>query len=79
MPCQIRVHLTGGEVIETECLHPPGHSFPDRGLSRAPVEEKFKEVTADLLPRERQARIVEELLDLRNRKTVAPTMSLLSA
>lgn len=79
MPCRIRVHLIDGEIIETECLHPPGHSFPDRGLARMPVVEKFKEVTGDLLTTERQSLIVDELLDLRNKATIAPTMSLLTA
>ncbi|KEQ03701.1 MmgE/PrpD family protein [Pseudorhizobium pelagicum] len=78
MPCQIRVHLAGGEVIQTECLYPPGHSFPDRGLAREPVVEKFKEVTETILTGERQARIIEEVLDLRNKGTVGPTISLLS-
>lgn len=78
MPCQIKVHLTGGEVIETECLHPPGHSFPDRGLAEAPVLEKFKNVTASLLSAERQDRIIGDLMDLRNKKNIAPTISLLT-
>ena len=59
MPCRLEVHLAGGETIETECLFPPGHSFPDRGLNAAPVVEKFITITDELMGRERQARLID--------------------
>jgi len=79
MPCRIEVHLVGGERIETECLFPPGHSFPDRGLNDGPVVEKFIAITGDTMNREHQKRLIDRLLGLRDRASVAPVIAMLSA
>jgi 2-methylcitrate dehydratase len=79
MPCNIRVQMATGEVIETECLHPPGHSFPDRGLNRAPVVEKFRDITSNSMDREAQDRLIDGFLDLRNQTSIAPLMAMLSS
>jgi 2-methylcitrate dehydratase len=78
MPCQLKVHLAGGAVVETECLYPPGHSFPDRGLSQAPVVEKFKSITDEFIDSKDQARLIDVLLTLRDQKSIAPVMAMLS-
>lgn len=77
MPCQIRVHLRDGTLIEAECLHPPGHSFADRGLNKAPVLQKFQEVTAPLFSAAQQKEITDQVLDLRSKPSIAPVMALL--
>src|SRR5258708_14727540 len=45
MPSRVGVHLEGGERLVSECLHPPGHSFPDRGLHRDVTVGKFRSIT----------------------------------
>lgn len=79
MPCQLKIHLAGGEIVETECLYPPGHSFPDRGLNQAPVVDKFKAITDGVMDAERQARLIDELLTLRDKTSIAPMMAMLSS
>jgi 2-methylcitrate dehydratase len=79
MPCQLKIHLAGGETIEAECLFPPGHSFPDRGLPQEPVVEKFIHVTADRLSRARQDEIAAAFLALRKQDDIAGVMTLLTA
>jgi 2-methylcitrate dehydratase len=79
MPCQLKVRLAGGETIETECLYPPGHSFPDRGLSQAPVIEKFTSITDAFMDRGTQKTLVDALLTLRDQKSIAPIMKMLSS
>jgi 2-methylcitrate dehydratase len=49
MPARIEVELDGGEQLVSECLYPPGHSFPERGLDRDVTVRKFHEVTDGLL------------------------------
>jgi 2-methylcitrate dehydratase len=49
MPCRLRVELRSGEELSTECLFPPGHSFSERGLDHAVVEDKFVEVSRGVL------------------------------
>jgi 2-methylcitrate dehydratase len=78
MPCRLKIHLASGEIVETECLYPPGHSFPDRGLEQAPVVEKFKSVTDDLMSGQDRARLIDALLTLRDRKSIAPVMAMVS-
>jgi 2-methylcitrate dehydratase len=78
MPCNLKIHMAGGEIIETECLYPPGHSFPDRGLNQAPVVEKFTSITDDFMDRDAQQKLIDGLLDLRNADSVAPLMGVLS-
>jgi 2-methylcitrate dehydratase len=79
MPCRIAVHLAGGERIEAECLFPPGHSFPDRGLNKAPVVEKFVAVTEPFMSRERQSRVIDAVLALREQASIAPVMAMLGS
>jgi 2-methylcitrate dehydratase len=79
MPCRISVHLAGGERVEAECLFPPGHSFPDRGLDKAPVVEKFLSVTEPLMSRARQAQVLDAVLGLRERASIAPVMAMLGS
>ena len=49
MPARIAVELDGGEQLVSECLYPPGHSFPERGLDRDVTVRKFHDVTDGLL------------------------------
>jgi 2-methylcitrate dehydratase len=49
MPARVEVHLDSGERLVSECLYPPGHSFPVRGLDRDVTIRKFYDVTAGLL------------------------------
>ena len=79
MPCQIKVHLADGEIVETESLYPPGHSFPDRGLDRAPVVDKFKTITGNILGSDEQVRLIDALLTLRDAKSIAPVMAMVSS
>lgn len=79
MPCLLQVRLAGGETIETECLFPPGHSFPDRGLNEQPVVEKFVGITDAFLDRADQERLVDALLDLRHQTSITPIMGMLGS
>lgn len=79
MPCQIKIHLAGGQIVETESLYPPGHSFPDRGLDQAPVVKKFKTITSGVLREENQVRLIDALLTLRDHTSIAPVMAMLSS
>jgi 2-methylcitrate dehydratase len=79
MPCNLKIRMAGGETIETECLYPPGHSFPDRGLNKAPVVEKFLDITSDFMDRAAQDRLIDGLLDIRNQTSIAPIMGMLSS
>ena len=49
MPARIEVDLDSGEHLVSECLYPPGHSFPERGLDRDVTVRKFHDVTDGLL------------------------------
>ena len=79
MPCRLKIHLTGGETLETECLFPPGHSFADRGLNQAPVVDKFVSITDEFMEGGDQTRLVDALLSLREQKSVTPIMGMLPA
>jgi 2-methylcitrate dehydratase len=79
MPCQLKISLSDGQIVETESLYPPGHSFPDRGLDQAPVVDKFKTITSTTLDSKNQARLIDELLSLREKKSIAPIMAMVSA
>jgi len=63
MPARIEVHLDGGERLVSECLYPPGHSFPERGLDRDVTVQKFYAVTEGLLRPEAADGIVSLLLE----------------
>jgi 2-methylcitrate dehydratase len=49
MPARVEVELDSGERVVSECLYPPGHSFPERGLDRDVTVRKFYDVTHGLL------------------------------
>ncbi len=57
MPCRLRLVLRNGEEIVCECLYPPGHSYPEKGLDSSIVEAKFREITSAVLT-PRQADII---------------------
>jgi 2-methylcitrate dehydratase len=57
------VHLDGGERLVSECLYPPGHSFPERGLDRDVTVAKFYGVTDGLLRPEAADAVVLLLLE----------------
>ena len=78
MPCRLRVRLTSGETIATECLYPPGHSFPGRGLDEAVVEEKFREVSKKVLPRALQEQAIAEALAIDRAKDLRRLMASVS-
>ena len=59
MPSRLVLRLQSGAEIATECLYPPGHSFPDKGLDEAVVTAKFRAVTAHALTADTSARIVD--------------------
>ena len=66
MPARVEVELDGGEQLVSECLYPPGHSFPERGLDRDVTVRKFHDVTDGLL---RRARRTTSLSALARRRT----------
>jgi len=41
MPARLEVELDSGERLVSECLYPPGHSFPERGLDSDVTIRKF--------------------------------------
>src|SRR5882757_9177623 len=49
MPARVEVELESGERLVAECLYPPGHSFPERGLDRDVTVRKFHSVCDGLL------------------------------
>jgi 2-methylcitrate dehydratase len=63
MPARVEVELDGGERLVSECLYPPGHSFPERGLDRDVTVDKFHEVSDGLLGKAAADETVALLLD----------------
>jgi 2-methylcitrate dehydratase len=63
MPARLEVELDTGERLVSECLYPPGHSFPVRGLNRDVTIRKFHDVTAGLLTKDAAEDIISLLLD----------------
>ena len=63
MPARVEVSLDGGERLVSECLFPPGHSFPERGLNRDVTVAKFYDVTDGLLRPEAADDMVSLLLE----------------
>jgi len=49
MPARVEIELDGGERLVSECLYPPGLSFPERGLDRDVVVRKFHELSDGVL------------------------------
>ena len=79
MPCKLCVVLKDGEEIEEECLYPPGHSCPDRGLDSAVVESKFRHCASGILPAATIERVIVELLKGDGTTSPAEMMPLLSS
>jgi 2-methylcitrate dehydratase len=63
MPARVEVELNTGERLVSECLYPPGHSFPEQGLDRNVVVNKFSEITEGALEAGAAGRMVSLLLD----------------
>jgi 2-methylcitrate dehydratase len=63
MPARVEVNLDNGERLVSECLYPPGHSFPERGLDRDVTVQKFYDVTDGLLSTSAADDIISLLLD----------------
>jgi 2-methylcitrate dehydratase len=63
MPARVEVHLDGGERLVSECLYPPGHSFPERGLDRDVTVSKFRGITEYALGALAANDIISLLLD----------------
>jgi 2-methylcitrate dehydratase len=63
MPARVEVHLDRGERLVSECLYPPGHSFPQRGLDRDVTIGKFHDITDGLLRTGAADEIVSLLLE----------------
>jgi 2-methylcitrate dehydratase len=63
MPARVEVHLEGGERLASECLYPPGHSFPECGLDRDVTVRKFYDITEGLLRPEAADQIASLLLE----------------
>lgn len=78
MPCRLRVRLVGGETIATECLYPPGHSFPGRGLDESVVEQKFREFSKKVLSPAQQDKAIAEVLAIERATDIRRLMSLVS-
>jgi 2-methylcitrate dehydratase len=75
MPCRLRVTLAGGKEVVSECLYPPGHSFPDKGLDPEAVKAKFHSVTAAVLPEAARDRIIAAVFALSD----APSLGVFAA
>ena len=74
MPCRLKVRMTDGSEIVSECLYQPGHSFPDKGLDEGAVTEKFRRVSRDVLSYQQQGRIIETILAMDGSPSISPTM-----
>jgi 2-methylcitrate dehydratase len=71
MPARVEVDLDNGERLVSECLYPPGHSFPERGLDRDVTVRKFYDVTGGLLRTSAADDIISLLLDGAQTQSVA--------
>ncbi len=60
-PCSIRAWDASGRFVEVEVPYPPG--FSQDGLDAAAVIAKFHAVTAPILTREEQQRIVDRVME----------------
>jgi 2-methylcitrate dehydratase len=74
MPGRLRLILRGGADIVSECLYPPGHSFPEKGLDSTVVEGKFREVSRVSIAAREAGTIVDLVSGLH---TLAPVGHLL--
>jgi 2-methylcitrate dehydratase len=78
MPCRLVVRLQSGTEIAIECLYPPGHSFPDKGLDESVVTAKFRAVTAYALSAENSARIIDWTMTAKSTAPVRDLFALLT-
>ena len=76
-PCAIRAQGTDGKDYVAEVLDPPG--FSRHGLDADAVTEKFHAITANRLPQAVRDRIVESVMALDRRPSVAEVMAALAA
>lgn len=63
MPAAVEVHFRDGDPVVSECLYPPGHSDPKRGLNRDVVVKKFLEFTHSALSQAAAERVIAAVLD----------------
>jgi 2-methylcitrate dehydratase len=75
MPARVEVRLDSGERLVSECLYPPGHSFPERGLDRDVTVRKFYDVTDGLLGRGAADDIIAFLLEGARTQSVSALFS----
>ena len=78
MPCRLRVQLTSGEEVVSECLYPPGHSFPDKGLNPQAIKAKFHAFSEPVLSEDARARIIDAVERVDGAASIRGMMSLLS-
>jgi 2-methylcitrate dehydratase len=77
MPSRLVLRLQSGAEIATECLYPPGHSFPDKGLDEAVVTEKFRAVTRHALTTDRSARVIDWIMTAKGNAPLSNLFTLL--
>jgi 2-methylcitrate dehydratase len=77
MPCRLVVRLRSGAEIATECLYPPGHSFPDKGLDESVVTAKFRAVTVNALTADTSARIIDWTMTAKGNAPLSDLFTLL--
>jgi 2-methylcitrate dehydratase len=64
--------------MATECLYPPGHSFPDKGVDEAVVTAKFRAVTAQALSADTSTPIIEWTMTAKGNTPVPDLFALLT-
>jgi 2-methylcitrate dehydratase len=75
MPARIEIELENGERLVSECLYPPGHSFPERGLDRDVAVRKFHEITNGLIATDAAEEIVRQVLEGAESQPVSSILS----
>lgn len=63
MPCSVRLLLRGGEMIEVDCLEPPGR-LPGGSLDAGIVEAKFHNVSRGVTSDEQRVGIIASVMAL---------------
>jgi 2-methylcitrate dehydratase len=63
MPCHLQIIFNDGSEVVSECLYPPGHSFPDSGLNQDVVESKFRICAEGHLSHQASDRIISALVE----------------
>lgn len=62
MPARLTIKLADGRTLVSECLYPPGHSFPEKGLEDTVVSAKFHTVTENLMPSRKAEAVIDWLM-----------------